>query len=82
MAEPNGSPATSGVRPVISLFAVLALIEGFGGSLGGIAVEFVAGVYKYPVSNQLAINIATVCTAPLKFLFIVVAVRWGWMKIE
>lgn len=81
MAEPTNQTASQ-VRPVISLLAILTLVETFGNAIGGVAVEFIAGVYKYPVSNQLAGYITSICTIPLKLLCLFYAIKWGLMKIE
>ena len=75
---PNGQQ----VRPVISLLAVVTLLETFGAAVGGIIVEIIAGFYKYPVSNQLSGYITAVCVVPLKLLCFYWAIRWRLIKVE
>lgn len=70
------------VRPVISLIAIMTLLETFGASIGGIITEVIVGYYKYPASNQLATYITAVCTVPLKIICIYYALKLGLMKIE
>lgn len=82
MAEPevkNGNPA---VRPTIGIAAIVSLLQIFGNAVGGLVCEFLATVYKYPVSTNLAGWIGTVVTIPMELALFFVAIKYGWLKLE
>lgn len=80
MAEANGN--TPAVRPTIGIAAIVSLLQIFGNAIGGIVCEFLSGVYKYPVSTNLAGWIAIVVTVPMELALFFVAIKYGWLKLE
>jgi hypothetical protein len=70
------------VRQSVGIFAIIALLQGFGAAFGVIVCAIVEGAYKINVSKELAASVSTVITIPLELLCYLYAAKMGWIKIE
>lgn len=70
------------MRQSVSIFAIIALIQGFGAALGVIVCAIVEGAYHFNVSKELAASVTTVIIIPLELVCYLYAAKQGWIKIE
>lgn len=79
MNEPTPAPA---LGSKIAISAIFSMLQTFGGALAFIVCEILAQAYGLPATPGLALSISTIVTIPLTIICIVVAAKYGIVKIE